>query len=139
MSELRMNDAFIWHFNVYCCTPKALYNHVGGSLLNLHQCAASTWMKRRLPQDNGASALTTHQLQVERRESHRANQILFVSHLLCYWRSATQNALVIIASQIMHYTQCIYTLCTQHAVYELHYCAKVLGHYYFHHQQQQWF
>ncbi len=30
---------------------------------------------RRLPQDNGASALTTHQLQVERRESHRANQV----------------------------------------------------------------
>ncbi len=46
-----------------------------GSLLNHHQCAASTWMMRRLPQDNGASALTTHQLQVERRESHRANQV----------------------------------------------------------------
>ncbi len=28
-----------------------------------------------LPQDNGASALTTHQLQVERRKSHRANQV----------------------------------------------------------------
>ncbi len=26
-------------------------------------------------QDNGTSALTTHQLQVERRESHRANQV----------------------------------------------------------------
>ncbi len=25
--------------------------------------------------DNGASALTTHQLQVERRKSHRANQV----------------------------------------------------------------
>ncbi len=37
----------------------------GGSLLNHHQCcAASTWMMRRLPQDNSASALTTHQLQV---------------------------------------------------------------------------
>ncbi len=47
----------------------------GGSLLNPHQCAASTWMMRRLPQDNGASAFTTHQLQVERRESHRANQV----------------------------------------------------------------
>ncbi len=46
-----------------------------GSLLNHHQCAASTWMMRRQPQDNGASALTTHQLQVERRESHRANQV----------------------------------------------------------------
>ncbi len=40
----------------------------GGSLLNHHQCAASTWMMRRLPQHNGARALTTHQLQVERRE-----------------------------------------------------------------------
>ncbi len=55
-----------------------LYNHVGGgggglSSTTHHQCVASTWMMRRLPQDNGASAFTTHQLQVERRESHRAN------------------------------------------------------------------
>ncbi len=47
----------------------------GGSLLNHHQCSASTWMMRRLPQDNGASALTTHQLQVERKESNWANQV----------------------------------------------------------------
>ncbi len=48
----------------------------GGGLLNHHQCAASTWLMRWLPQDNGGtSALTTHQLQVERRESHRANQV----------------------------------------------------------------
>ncbi len=61
---------------MYCCTPKALYNHVGGgSLLNHHQCAASTWMMLRLPQDNGTSALTTHRLQVEKRESHRTNQV----------------------------------------------------------------
>ncbi len=53
---------------MYCCTPKALYNHMRGSLLKHHQCAASTWMMRRQPQHNGASALTTHQLQVERRE-----------------------------------------------------------------------
>ncbi len=46
-----------------------------GSLLNHHQCAASTWMMQRLPQDNGGSAFTTHQLQVKRRESHRANQV----------------------------------------------------------------
>ncbi len=32
-------------------------------------------MMRRLSQDNGASALTIHQLQVERRESHGANQV----------------------------------------------------------------
>ncbi len=30
---------------------------------------------RRQPQHNSASALTTHQLQVERRESHRAKQV----------------------------------------------------------------
>ncbi len=47
----------------------------GVSLLNHHQCVASTWMMQRLPQDNGASALTTHQLQVEKRESHRENLI----------------------------------------------------------------
>ncbi len=33
----------------HCRTPKALYNHVGGSLLNHHQCAASTWIMRRQP------------------------------------------------------------------------------------------
>ncbi len=34
-----------------------------------------TWLMRWLPQDNGASALTTHQIQMERRERHRANQV----------------------------------------------------------------
>ncbi len=37
--------------------------------------STTTRMMQRQPQDNGASALTTHQLQVERRESHRANQV----------------------------------------------------------------
>ncbi len=55
--------------------PKRFTIMWGGSLLNHHQCASSTWMMRRLPQDNSASALTTHQLQVEKRESHRANQV----------------------------------------------------------------
>ncbi len=27
-----MNDAFISRFIVYCCTTKALYNHVGGGV-----------------------------------------------------------------------------------------------------------
>ncbi len=71
---------------MYCCTPKALYNQVGGSLLNHHQCAASTWMMRRLPQDNGTSVLTTHQLQVERRERHRANQVDALPHTSYRWR-----------------------------------------------------
>ncbi len=52
----------------------------GGALLNHHQCAASTWMMRRLPQDNGASALTTHQLQVERRESQSRGWGLLGGH-----------------------------------------------------------
>ncbi len=48
----------------------------GGSLCNHHQCAASTWMMRRTPQDNGSSAL--------RRESHRANQVDHVpTNTLC--------------------------------------------------------
>ncbi len=65
----------------------------GGSLLNHHQCAASTWMMRRLPQDNGASALTTHQLQVERRESHRANQVyVLTTHQLQVERRESHRA-----------------------------------------------
>ncbi len=77
---------------MYCCTPKTLYNHVGGSLLNHHQCAASTWMMRRLPQDNGTSALTTHQPQVERRESHRANQVYALTHQLQVERRESHRA-----------------------------------------------
>ncbi len=70
-----------------CCKPKALYNHVGGeSLLNHHQGAVSTWMMRRLPQDNGTSVLTTHQLQVERRESHRAIKCIRSPHTSYRWR-----------------------------------------------------
>ncbi len=61
-------------FCVLLYTQSALQS-CGGSLLNHHQCAASTWMMRRLLQDNGTSALTTHQLQVERRERERANQV----------------------------------------------------------------
>ncbi len=70
---LWMNDTFIKRF--YCVL---LYTQIAlqscgeggeGSVLNHHQCAASTWLMRRLLQDNGTSAFTTHQLQVERRES----------------------------------------------------------------------
>ncbi len=61
--------------------PKCFTIMRGLSLLNHHQCAASIWMMRRLPQDNGASALTTHQLQVERRESHRATSVEMSSTL----------------------------------------------------------
>ncbi len=60
---------------MYCCTPKALYNHVGGfspqpppvCSIHLDDATAATGQRR--------SALTTQQLQVERRERHRANQV----------------------------------------------------------------
>ncbi len=41
---------------------------------------------QRLPQYNGASALTTHQLQVERRESRRANQVYALTTPSYRWR-----------------------------------------------------
>ncbi len=82
-----MNDAFFLYIYSACCvllyTQSALQS-CGGSLLNHHQCAASTWMIHRTTapvrsphnsyrwrgQKDGANqvyALTTHQLQVERR------------------------------------------------------------------------
>ncbi len=53
---------------MYCCTPNVLYNHVGGLSSTTTSVQHPLVMMQRLPQDNGASALTTHQLQVERRE-----------------------------------------------------------------------
>ncbi len=69
-----------WMMHLYSAFCGLLYTQSDlqscwGSLLNHHQCGASTWMMRRLPQDNGTSAFTTHQLQVERRERDRANQV----------------------------------------------------------------
>ncbi len=69
-----MNEGSIY-IALYCVllyTQSALKS-CGGGLSS----TTSTWMMRRQPQDNDASALTTHQLQVERRESHRANQERF--------------------------------------------------------------
>ncbi len=38
-------------------------------------------------QDNGTNVLATHQLQVQRRESHRANQVYALTHHTSYrWR-----------------------------------------------------
>ncbi len=56
-----------WKNVVWSDESRFLLQHSDG-LLNHHQCAASTWMIQRQPQYNGTSALTTHQLQVERRE-----------------------------------------------------------------------
>ncbi len=65
---------------VYCCTPKALYNHVGGgggvSLLNHHQCGgnplgdamAATGQRRQCAHHTPATG-------GEERESHRVNQV----------------------------------------------------------------
>ncbi len=67
-----MNDAFILHFmGVLLYTQSTLQSCgvEGGLSSNHHPCTASTWIMWRLQKDNGASALTTHQLQVERRES----------------------------------------------------------------------
>ncbi len=51
----RMNE-WMMHlysaFIVYCCTPKALYNHVGGSLLNHHQLDLSTRSSCPIAQDD---------------------------------------------------------------------------------------
>ncbi len=93
-----MNEWCIY-IALYCVllyTQSTLQSRGEGGLLNHHQCAASTWMMRWLPQDNGASALTTHTSyrwraerviepikckrsphrdtsdRLERRESHRA-------------------------------------------------------------------
>ncbi len=63
-----MNEWCIY-IALYCVllyTQSALQSCVGGSLLNHHQCAASTWMMRRLPQDNIASALTSYKWREER-------------------------------------------------------------------------
>ncbi len=56
----------------FFCTQSDL--HRRGNLLNHHQCAASTWMMRRQPYC--ARTPTTHQLQVERRQSDEANQCM---------------------------------------------------------------
>ncbi len=70
-----MNDAFFSALLCIAVHPKRFkIMGGGGPQPPHHQCAASTWMMG-LPQDNGASALITHQLQVERRESHCANQV----------------------------------------------------------------
>ncbi len=58
----------------------------GGSLLNHHQCAAFTWMIRRLPQDNSTSALTTNQLQVERERVIESIKCMLSPHTSYRWR-----------------------------------------------------
>ncbi len=87
-----MNEWMMHLYSTLLCIvvhPKH-FTIIGGSLLNHHQCAASTWMMRRLPQDKVTSALTTHQLQVEGRESHRANQVdVLTTHQLQVERRET--------------------------------------------------
>jgi len=77
---MRLWDPRCYHewmrkFIMYCCTSKALYNHISGSLLNHHQCALSTWMMRPQPQNN-CSIHTSYRWRGEReRESDGANSV----------------------------------------------------------------
>ncbi len=64
MNEWCIYIALYW---VLLYTQNALQSCGGGGGGGLS--STTTWMMRRLPRDNGVSALTTHQLQVERRES----------------------------------------------------------------------
>ncbi len=77
--SLRSTDCWVLLYCLQCCPHirdlHLIYCDLTAEKLNHHQCAASTWMMLRLPQENSASALTIHQLQVDRRESHRANQV----------------------------------------------------------------
>ncbi len=72
MNELCIYIAF---YCVLLYTQSALHScgwvggWVGGG------CSIHQWMMWWLPLDNGASALSTHQLHVERRESDGANQV----------------------------------------------------------------
>ncbi len=84
----RINEWCIYKalYCVFLYTQSALQScgGGGGSLLNHHQCAASIWMltthqlqveRRESHWANQVYALPTHQIQVESRESHRANQV----------------------------------------------------------------
>ncbi len=104
-----MNEWCIY-IALYCVllyTQSTLQSRGQGGLLNHHQCAASTW-SARLPwqrrqlaahhrtslqverreshRANQVVSLTTHQLQVERRESHRPNQSYALTTHLYRWR-----------------------------------------------------
>ncbi len=73
-----MNDAFYALF-VYCCTPKALYNHVGGGggvspqpppvcSIHLDDAAAAIGQRRQCAHHTPATG-------GEERERDRANQV----------------------------------------------------------------
>ncbi len=79
---------YIALYYVLLYTQSALQSCVwGGGLLNHHQCSAFTWMMQWLPQDNGASAFTTHQLQVDKGQWWKFGQDTGVTHQL-FTRSA---------------------------------------------------
>ncbi len=60
-----MNEWIMYLYSALLYTQSA-WQSCGGSLLNHHLCAASTWMMRRLPQDNSAGALTSYKWRGER-------------------------------------------------------------------------
>ncbi len=68
-----MNEWMMHLYRALLCIavhPKRFTIMVGGV-----SPQASTWMMQRQPQDNGASMLTAHKLQVERKERDGANQM----------------------------------------------------------------
>ncbi len=57
---------------MYCCTPKALYNHVGGGGFSPQPPPVCSIHLDDATVATGQQRLCAHQLQVERRESPRA-------------------------------------------------------------------
>ncbi len=74
LGQLLRNHLFMNEWGIYIALHlyKALYSHGGGVSQPPPVCSI------HLDDVTAATALTTHQLQVEKRESHRANQV--VSH-----------------------------------------------------------
>jgi len=90
---MRLWDPRCYHewmrkFIMYCCTSKALYNHISGSLLNHHQCALSTWMMRRQPQNNG-SIHTSYRWRGERERERVMEPIQLTDE--GQWRECGQD------------------------------------------------
>ncbi len=62
------------------------------------------------PQDNGTSALNTHQLQVERRESHWANQVM-VMLVMIWWSYDGLSVINLLTYQKKSWANYICSMC----------------------------
>ncbi len=58
-------------------------------MLSPHTCLQVE--RRESHRDNQVYGLTTHQLQVERRESHRDNQVYALTHTCYRWRGRRES------------------------------------------------